>query len=148
MRFRYPFQKIVDLKNNEKTQAEWILSQSFGKLRKEEESLSSLLQEKAKVQQNMLQASLATSSISEVSLMQDYVSYLDQRIHSKHQDIASAERQVRQNQQHLTVKMRDEKVWTNAKKIAYQKFLALSLKKEQNELDEIAAVRFSNLQGL
>lgn len=148
MRFRYPFQKIVDLKNNEKTQAEWMLSQSFGKLRTEEETLCSLLQEKEGEQQNLLEASLAKSSISEVSLMQDYISFLELKIQSKQQDIVSAQQQVTQNQQHLKVKMIDEKVWTNAEKIAYQKFLALTLKKEQSELDEIAAVRFSKVQGL
>ncbi|MEC0268507.1 flagellar export protein FliJ, partial [Paenibacillus anseongense] len=39
MQFRYSFQQIVDLKNNERTQAEWILSEAMGQLRNEETNL-------------------------------------------------------------------------------------------------------------
>ena len=38
--FRYSLQKIVDLKKNEKTQAEWILSHAMGVLQEEEHSLT------------------------------------------------------------------------------------------------------------
>ncbi|MGV2795025.1 flagellar export protein FliJ, partial [Clostridium perfringens] len=38
MRFRYVYQKVVDLKSNEKTQAEWMLSAAVGILQAEQYS--------------------------------------------------------------------------------------------------------------
>ena len=45
-KFRYAYQKIVDLKTSEKTQAEWLLSTAVGKLHTEEDSLNRLYQER------------------------------------------------------------------------------------------------------
>ena len=36
MRFRYPLQKLVDLKTNQKEQAEWMLSEAIADLQREE----------------------------------------------------------------------------------------------------------------
>lgn len=38
MRFHYTFQKVVDLKGNEKTQAEWMLSTALGELQAQEKA--------------------------------------------------------------------------------------------------------------
>lgn len=43
MRFHYTFQKVVDLKGNEKTQAEWMLSSALGELQAQEKSLDELI---------------------------------------------------------------------------------------------------------
>lgn len=57
MKFQFPLQKIVDLKGNEKTQAEWILSQALSTLREEEQFLHELNEEIAKQQGQLSRSS-------------------------------------------------------------------------------------------
>jgi hypothetical protein len=82
MRFRYSFQKIVDLKANEKTQAEWVLSGAVGRLREEEESLSTLYVEKNQIETQLSSASQMTTA-SELMVYQNYLDHLDNRIGTK-----------------------------------------------------------------
>lgn len=143
VRFHYPFQKVVDLKESEKTQAEWMLSATIGKLQKEEHILSGLVAEKEKTLLAIQQASVACASMSDIQQMQSYLGRLEARIQMQHRAIQTAKLDVKQKQEHLTVKMRDEKVWLQARDKAKERFQYEMLLREQNELDEIATVRFS-----
>lgn len=94
-----------------------------------------------------MQEELATSSensttISQMLVMQHYVNHLNRQISLKTTDVKQAQRQVEQKQQVLTDKMLDEKVWSKAREKAFEAHTAQSLKKEQEELDELASVRF------
>lgn len=141
MRFHYPLQKIVDLKNTQKTQAEWMLSQALGALNREQQSLHELHSEKESTQASICEASLERTTIHEIRNLQHYVNHLEQQIVRKHQDVLDAQMTVVTKQEHLTDRMVDEKIWNKAKEKALQKFWALALKKDQEELDEMAAVR-------
>lgn len=145
MRFQYSFQKIVDLKTNEKTQAEWVLSEAIGKLRAEEHSLTELQQAKEEMADELHRASVSRTTISELKLMQSFLDHMDQQIHAKHQDVQLAKTQVQLRQDHLTDKMLEEKVWTKAKEQAFGRFQSLMLKKEQEQMDEMATNRFRRL---
>lgn len=142
MKFRYPFQKVVDLKNNERTQAEWMLSDALSKLQVEEHSLQELYAKKKILENNLSQASFNSAKISELQVFQEYLSYVDRQIQTKHEDIQKAQHQVTHKKDDLSDKMLDEKVWTKAKDKAYTQYKALSLKKEQEQLDELATMRF------
>ncbi|MBD0380356.1 flagellar export protein FliJ [Paenibacillus sedimenti] len=145
MKFRYSFQQIVDLKNNERTQAEWILSEAIGQLRNEETNLHGLCEEKAKLHNQMADASGNSVMISEMLLLQNYMNHLDQQIMRKHQDIQKAQHVVEKKQEHLSERMIDEKVWTKAREKAYHQFQSFVAKKEQEALDEMATNRFKRL---
>lgn len=145
MRFRYSFQKIVDLKNTEKTQAEWVLSGAVGRLREEEESLTSLRSEKENVQWAMCRSAEQAVPVSELMAYQHYVAHLEHRIERKCEDVLYAERVVVQKREALSSKMMEEKVWSQAREKAFRQFQAEMLKKEQEELDEIAVVRFKQM---
>jgi flagellar FliJ protein len=142
MGFRYAFQQIVDLKNNERTQAEWVLSEAIGHLRSEESSLQQLEAHMERSRQELSGEMEKVTTISQMQVMQQYVNHLNRQISKKNDDVRHAERHVEQKQQVLQDKMVDEKVWTQARDKAYQAHAALTLKKEQAELDEIASVRF------
>lgn len=143
--FQYSFQKIVDLKSNEKTQAEWMLSAAFGKLREEESSLTLLEQEKREVQESLSEATEQPTTVSELTLYQAYLSHIENRIHSKHRDVQTAQEAVNERQSLLTEKMKQEKVWFMARDKAHRVFTAAQLKKEQESLDEMAVTRFKRL---
>ncbi|MGF7048743.1 flagellar FliJ protein [Paenibacillus sp. DS2015] len=143
MRFHYAFQNIVDLKSNEKSQAEWMLSTAIGKLQDEERSLREL-QTSRKQMADQLQSDIENAaSVAKIREIQTYVDHLDQCIKRKHTDVHRANVVVIKSKDHLTTKMLDEKVWMKSREKEKDKFQHEMLLKEQNELDEIATVRFA-----
>ncbi|OKP79020.1 MULTISPECIES: flagellar export protein FliJ [Paenibacillus] len=143
MRFHYTFQKVVDLKANEKTQAEWLLSSALGELQAQEKSLEDLIQQRRELMQSLQQAAEQKTPLSKLREMQDYVDYLDHCIARKHSDISRAHVEVQHKQDHLSTKVLDEKVWLKAKDKAQTAFQQNMTLREQNELDEMATVRFA-----
>lgn len=143
MRFRYVYQKVVDLKSNEKTQAEWMLSAAVGQLQSEQRSLEQLLEEQEQTAA-VLQYEMANrASMIKLQELQRYVEYMEQAIERKLGDIRRAEINVEQKKSILNGKLLDEKVWLKAKEKAKDKFQHELLLREQNELDEMATVRFA-----
>lgn len=141
-KFHYPYQKIVDLKSSERTQAEWILSTALGKLQDEERTLDELRREKAQRQEEMMHSASRIVSLSELRISQDYIRFLDECIERKLDDVHSARRDVEISQGKLTDKMMDEKVWLKAREKSAFRYRQELLLREQNELDEMASVRY------
>ncbi|MEK4664715.1 flagellar export protein FliJ [Paenibacillus sp. SAF-068] len=147
MKFRYHFQKVVDLKSNEKTQAEWMLSTAIGKLQTEEEHLIQLLNDRSNLVSIIQSATENTASVNSLQEMQRYVHHLDECISRKNSDVKHAQVNVQRNQTFLNGKMIDEKVWLGARDKAKIKFQQEMLLREQNDLDEMATVRFAAKAG-
>ncbi len=141
MRFRYPLQKIVDLKGSEKSMAEWEYAASLGMLRVEEERLEQLSEERRGLEQLLQETSVKPTPMTELRMLQRYLEVLDERIQRQREGVRSAESLVNKRQSHLKDKMVDEKVWLNTRDRALERFRIDRLAKEQNELDEIAIVR-------
>jgi len=140
--FRYTFQKIVDLKGSEKSQAEWILSSNIGILSAEEASLKELEETRHDWEQKLIAASQSAVSLSELQVIQQYLDYLLACITNKLTDVKHAQKAVEQSRLQLSDKMKDEKVWLKAKDHALERFRYALQIKEQNDLDELATVRF------
>jgi len=140
--FRYSFQKIVDLKGSEKTQAEWQLSAAIGELTAEEKLLRELEQERYAWEQKLLHCSEQAVPLSELQSIQLYLDHLISRIANKSNDVQRAQRAVDRCRSQLAERMKDEKVWLKAKENAFERFRYALQIKEQNELDEMATVRF------
>ncbi|PJN51034.1 hypothetical protein PAEAM_51230 [Paenibacillus sp. GM1FR] len=147
MKFRYHFQKVVDLKSNEKTQAEWMLSTAIGRLQTEEEHLIQLLNDRSNLIGIIQSATENTASVNSLQEMQRYVHHLDECISRKNSDVKHAQVNVQRNQTFLNGKMVDEKVWLGARDKAKIKFQQEMLLREQNDLDEMATVRFAAKAG-
>ncbi|UQZ32117.1 flagellar export protein FliJ [Paenibacillus sp. PK3_47] len=143
MRFHYTFQKVVDLKANEKTQAEWMLSSALGELQAQEKSLDELLVQRSTLMLSLQNAAENKTPMSKIIEMQQYVDYLDKCIARKHSDINKAHVEVQHKQDNLNTKMLDEKVWLKARDKAKNIFQQDMILREQNELDEMATVRFA-----
>lgn len=143
MRFHYTFQKVVDLKGNEKTQAEWMLSSALGELQAQEKSLDELMNQRSSLMSSLQSAAQQKTPLAKIREMQDYADYLDRCIARKQSDISRAHMEVQNKQNHLSTKVLDEKVWLKAKDKAQTAFLQNMSLREQNELDEMATVRFA-----
>ncbi|UVI32498.1 flagellar export protein FliJ [Paenibacillus spongiae] len=141
-KFLYTYQKIVDLKSSEKTQAEWLLSSAVSKLHEEEATLEGLLQERSEWLERLQEASEKVVSLSSIRVVQLYLEFIESKIASKRSDVRQAKQEVESSRSHLTDRMMDEKVWLKAKDHARDRYRVLTLAKEQNELDEMATVRF------
>lgn len=142
MGFHYSFQQIVNLKVSERTQAEWYLVESLGRLRSEEHSLQELQRLKIELGDKMIHVSSEAVSISYLNLLQEYSEYLDQQIMLKMRDVTQAQQVVAEKQENLSNKMKDEKVWNKARDKAYREYVMVMQKREQNMLDEIATTRY------
>lgn len=140
--FKYTFQKIVDLKGSEKTQAEWILSDSLAELRAEQTVLEQILLEQRNWEQKLEQSVLEATPLSDVLIINHYLDYCSKQINLKQKDVRRAEHKVFLKRQDLASKMKEEKVWHKAKEHALDKFKYDMQLKEQNELDEMASIRF------
>jgi flagellar FliJ protein len=142
MRFRYPLQKVVNLKKTEKSNAEMLLSRAIGHLHMVEMSLSELQEELEEVQHIIAETARQATPVSTLLALQDYMDHLEQCIQRKKNEQQEAKVEVQRKQEYLTEKTVDEKVWLKTKERAYQKYAAVMQRKEQNELDEIAISRY------
>jgi flagellar FliJ protein len=114
--FRYSFQRVVDLKSSEKTQAEWILSSAIGTLTEEEISLEQLQLKKRDWEEKLMSASSTIVPLSELQVIQQYLEYLVTCIASKMKDVLRAQKAVEQSRLKLSDKMKDEKMWLKAER--------------------------------
>ncbi|MBN2983598.1 MULTISPECIES: flagellar export protein FliJ [Cohnella] len=141
MKFRYPLQKIVDLKESEKSMAEWEYASAIGNLRKEEHMLETLRREREEAERRLFEQAQRPTALSELQRMQQTIEWLDKGIRKQIEIVRQAERQTAERRDRLTDKMVDEKVWHNARDKALQRFRHEALQREQNELDEMAIMR-------
>lgn len=133
MKFRYVYQKVLDLKSNEKTQAEWMLSAAVGELQSEQRSLEQLFEEQARTASAIQDEMENSASMLKLQELQRYMEYIEQSIARKLGDVKRAELKVEQKKSILNGKMLDEKVWLKAKEKAKEKFQHEMLLREQNE---------------
>jgi flagellar protein FliJ len=147
MRFRYPLQKIVDLKGSEKSMAEWEYAASLGRLREEEAQLRLLLTEREAVEERLSNSAAVRVTMAELASLQHYLTVLDGKIHRQVNGVEAAEALVNLRRSKLSMKSVDEKVWLNARDKAFQAHRNEWLIKQQNELDEMAIVRAASARG-
>ncbi|WP_274361481.1 flagellar export protein FliJ [Paenibacillus thermotolerans] len=144
MRFAYPLQKIVDLKANEKKQAESSLSQAISFLNEEERKRDELSQAKLSLQEQLTGENAEKLAVSEMMLIQQYIDHLDDQIRKTGMSIVQAERAVESRRQQLTERMVDEKVWVKAREKAHSAHKERVEKQSQNQLDDLALARRRN----
>lgn len=143
MKFQYPLQKIVDLKNNERTQAEWMLSAALSELYTEQEQLKALLESKEQLGHILTEASMNSVKISEIVNIQQYITFVDGQIEAKDEDVKIAQHRVTHKKTQLSDKLIDEKIWDKAKERAFSVHRAVVQKKEQEQLDDFATMRYN-----
>lgn len=141
MAFRFALQKVVDLKSNQKTQAEWLLAKALSKAREEEEALFELERNRRSLRERLDDSARAPVPAGELAELGRYIQHLDGQIRKKRDDLDRARKAVDASRQHLLERTLDEKVWLKAREKAFERYRAFMLKKEQQEIDEIAALR-------
>ncbi|RJG22292.1 flagellar export protein FliJ [Paenibacillus thiaminolyticus] len=140
--FQYALQKVLDLKTNEKKQAEWILSEAVGDLMTKESQLQQCTADLLHAREELQRHVDARASASSLQVWQQYIAYMESQVDLANERVSAAEANVQNKQGELAVRMTDEKVWTKAREKAEAQFNQQLAAWEQNELDELATVRY------
>jgi len=141
MKFMYAFQRVLDVKTNEKKQAETVLAEAISALSETERELSELMLAKYRTQQQLVEAASSKRPMADMIAGQQYVDFLEERIQATKRKLLAAEQIVNDLRRQLTDKAVDEKVWLKAKEKAHTAHLTEVERRAQYELDEMANAR-------
>lgn len=141
MRFQFPLQRVLDVKEKEKQQAQQELGTSLKKQHEAETNMMLLNQKREDVQASMLQQNSGWKA-SRLHEYQNYITYLDQQMVSLQSTLVQTKIEVEKKQGILVEKSKEERVWQGWKQELFQRHQQEVLKKEQEMLDEMASVRY------
>jgi flagellar FliJ protein len=141
MSFVYSFQKILDMKEKEKEQAEINYSKSIQVLHREQQRLAHLEQNKQNMEQRLLQRK-KNVSLAELKTNYEYIDHLQRLIVQAGESKERAEKDVEAKQFILSERAMDQKIWEKLKENSFEKYMKRVRQIEQKELDEIAVVRY------
>jgi len=138
MKFRFPLQKIVDLREQERMQAEWRLAEALERLREEERSFAELERMRDDVCRIMADACVGATTAAHLSVVGRFLTHLDGRIRRKRAELEDAERTVSERRDDLRGRLVEERIWRNARNKALERFRSEMLRAEQKEIDDLA----------
>jgi flagellar FliJ protein len=141
MAFRFSLQRVLDLKSNQKSQAEWMLARALARKQEEEQMLDRLELERRKLRERLDHSAQMPIPAGELAELGRYIDHLDGMINRKRADVDRARKAVDDSRQHLLDRSIDEKVWLKAREKAFERYRAFVLKKEQSDIDEMASMR-------
>lgn len=140
--FNFRFQKILNLKENEKDfaqiqMADAIKRQELGHQKNEiiYNKIIDVERIKKKKQQDGI-------NISELRLLENYIQQLQEQMISANREMEHLQTNVSRTQYHLQKKAQEEKTWGNLKQQEQSQFKEQSKVAEQNYFDELASTRF------
>jgi flagellar FliJ protein len=135
--FRFQLQKVLDLKEKEKEQAEWALGESVQR-RNEEETKLYQLAEHHEQMTNMLH-SVQASSCSAAQLIEitRYRQSVERSIAAQRRTLFGCEQEVEQRKHRLTERMQEMQLWQRLREKAREHFVEAEKSHEQKWLDEI-----------
>lgn len=141
-KFNFRFQKILDLKGNEKDfaqiqMADAIKQQEVGHLKSEliyKKIIDAERQKNEKQQDGV--------NISELRIMETYIFQLQEQWASANRELEHLQTKVSRTQIHLQKKAQEEKTWGNLKQQDRTLYVEQNKVMEQNFFDELASTRF------
>lgn len=140
--FHYPFQKILDLKENEKEFAQIQMAEAIKKqeasLRKNQEIYQKIIEVESEIKQKQQ----VGVNIFELRTLENYLNQLKDQLVSAELELSEMEGNVTQSQNHLRLKVQEEKTWVNLKNQKQSQFEEKEKLSEQTFFDEMAANRF------
>lgn len=140
--FNFRFQKILDLKENEKgfaqiQMAEAMKQQEVGYQR------NRIIEKKINEAEQLKNAKQQTGvNISELRMLEDYIYQLQDQSLSSKRELEHLESKVSTSQGLLQKKAQEEKTWENLKKQKLMHFQEENKAAEQSFFDEMASTRF------
>lgn len=140
--FNFRFQKILDLKENEKgfaqlQMADAIKQQEAGYVRNE------AIYQKIIEAEHLVKAKQEGGvNISELRMLVNYIQQLQEQLLASNRELELLQSHVARTQTQLQRKAQEEKTWDNLKQQKHSQFVEHNKTTEQNFFDELASTRF------
>lgn len=147
MTYRFPLQKVLDLKEKEKQQAQQELGVSLKKQLDEQEEMVRLNKRLETVQESINQR-ISGVKAAELHEHQRYLEYLNQQIRQLQGRLVLTNKEVDKKQHFLMEKSKDEKIWQEWKQKLVIEYEQTQLKQERDMLDEMANIRYFRQQNM
>lgn len=140
--FRFQLQKILDLKEKEKEQAEWAFGQSVQKKSEEEAKLVGLHSRRDELTDSLHQMQSDACTAAQLIEMTRFRQAIDKAIVHQVDTIRVCEREVEVRKQTLTFKMQENQLWDKLKEKERNKYDEVAKYQEQQMLDEIGLIQY------
>ncbi|MCF6093836.1 flagellar export protein FliJ [Microaerobacter geothermalis] len=147
MSYQFRLQKILDMKGKEKEKAQWDLAGSSQQLFRDVQSLKSMLEEKEKMENMMLQLQQASVEIRKIKEIQAYLERLKLRVVNQKEEVKKTEMLVIKHQGVLADKNKEEKILKIMKEKDFLQYMEEEKRKEEKELGEIAIHQYIKHTG-
>ncbi|WP_019119119.1 flagellar export protein FliJ [Brevibacillus massiliensis] len=140
--FRFQLQKIVDLKEKEKEQAEWAFGLSQQRKAEEEQKLMQLDRHREEVTQSLFELQHQSCSAAQLMEIARYRHAVERAIATQKKTLFGCEQELERCKRRLTFHMQESKLWERMREKAKEQFEDSERKREQKELDEMGVARY------
>ncbi|GAB1529146.1 MULTISPECIES: flagellar export protein FliJ [Brevibacillus] len=135
--FQFHLQKVLDLKEKEKEQAEWAFGKSIQRKNEEEWKLSQLTEHHDEMTLKLQEVQMQTCSAAQLISITQYQQTVARSIQNQQRTLHGCEQDVERCQSRLTERMKESKLWQRLREKSFHQFLDDQKQREQKELDEI-----------
>ncbi|BAH44455.1 MULTISPECIES: flagellar export protein FliJ [Brevibacillus] len=135
--FQFHLQKVLDLKEKEKEQAEWAFGKSIQRKNEEEWKLSQLTEHHDEMTMRLQEVQMQTCSASQLISITQYQQSVARSIQNQQRTLHGCEQDVERCQSRLTERMKESQLWQRLREKSLHQFLDDQKQREQKELDEI-----------
>ncbi|MED1784806.1 flagellar export protein FliJ [Brevibacillus fortis] len=135
--FQFHLQKVLDIKEKEKEQAEWAFGKSIQRKNEEEWKLSQLTEHHDEMTMKLQEVQLQTCSAAQLISITQYQQSVARSIQNQQRTLHGCEQDVERCQSRLTERMKESKLWQRLREKSLHQFLDDQKQREQKELDEI-----------
>lgn len=141
-KFRFSFQKILDLKENEKEFAQLQMANAIKKQEESQRRKDEIYQKIITTQNLMNEKQSCGVNVFELRMLENYVDQLKEQLMNSSRELENSQTLVSKSQNNLRMKMKEEKTWVNLKEKKLSEFIEQSKLIEQNLFDEMASIRY------
>ncbi|MFS0553050.1 flagellar export protein FliJ [Brevibacillus sp. 179-C9.3 HS] len=135
--FQFHLQKVLDLKEKEKEQAEWAFGKSIQRKNEEEWKLSQLTDHHEEMTMKLQEVQMQTCSAAQLISITQYQQSVARSITNQQRTLHGCEQDVERCQSRLTERMKESQLWQRLREKSLHQFLDDQKQREQKELDEI-----------
>ncbi|KOF09906.1 flagellar export protein FliJ [Planococcus glaciei] len=140
--FNFRFQKILDLKGNEKGFAQIQMADALKQQEVGNQRNAAIYQQLADAENLKWEKQQDGVNISELLMLVNWIHQLQEQLLSSNRELERLQNNVSKSQNQLQEKAQEEKTWDNLKKHKAELFHEQNKVIEQNFFDELASTRF------
>ena len=141
-KFNFQFQKILDLKGNEKDFARVQMADAIKRHEAGYQKKESILSKITSAEQLMREKQQEGVNISELRELENYIYQLQTQLMDSQRELEYLQKNVSKTQNHLQLKSQEQKIWDNLKEQKKDQHIEKNKVIEQNFFDELASTRF------